>query len=177
VNTVDPVLVLILFLFALRGYFRGLFRESFSLLGLFLGFMAAIRYDDPVAALWKGYWKFSPAVLKAVAFVVLFFVVYFVLNLVGLLLHHSAKFLFLQTINRLGGIALAVGKGSVLLALILLFISSSPWMPQQLKEGMNKSHLVSPLRHFGRKLVDVAKADLLKPGEIREHRRQSAGVL
>ncbi|TMA05504.1 MAG: CvpA family protein, partial [Deltaproteobacteria bacterium] len=82
-NTVDPVLVLILFLFALRGYFRGLFRESFSLLGLFLGFMAAIRYDDPVAALWKGYWKFSPAVLKAVAFVVLFFVVYFVLNLVG----------------------------------------------------------------------------------------------
>jgi membrane protein required for colicin V production len=177
VNTVDLVLVFILFLFALRGYFRGLFRESFSLLGLVLGFLVAIRYDDPIAALWKGYWKVSPAILKAVTFVVLFFVAYFVLNLVGLLLHHSAKFLFLQTLNRLGGIALAVGKGSVLLALILLFVSSSSWMPHQLREGMDKSHLVSPLRHFGQKLIDVAKADFLKPGELKEHRRRSAGVL
>jgi membrane protein required for colicin V production len=177
VNTVDAVLVLILFLFALRGYFRGLFRESFSLLGLFFGFMMAIRYDESLAALWKGYWKFSPAVAKAITFVALFFVVYFVLNLIGLILHHSAKFLFLQAINRVGGMALGVGKGSVVLALILFFISSFSWMPQTLRKGMDESRLVSLLSQFGGQLAHAAKPGLLKSQDAKARRRQSTGVL
>jgi len=172
VNIVDPVLVVFLFFFALRGFFRGLFRESFSLLGLFLGFMVAVRYEEPVAALWKSYWKFSPTALKAVTFVAIFFVVYFVSNLVGWILDRSAKFLFLQTINRVGGIALGMGKGAVLLALIVFFISSSPWMPQKLRENMAESYLVSPLRQFGRKLAQATKADLLKPEQIKTKHRE-----
>jgi uncharacterized membrane protein required for colicin V production len=49
----------VLFLFGLRGYFKGLFRETLSIVGLVIGFMVAVRYDEPVAA-WIGfYWNVS----------------------------------------------------------------------------------------------------------------------
>lgn len=177
VNIVDSVLAVLLCLFALRGYFKGLFRESFSLLGLFLGFVIALRYDEPVAAFWKAHWRFSPVALKVVTFVALFFVVYFVSNLIGWLLHRSSKFLFLQTINRLGGIAVGVGKGTVVLALILLFVSSVSWLPQSWRKRMDGSYLVSPLRQIGARLVQITKADLLKSDEFKGRHREGLGVI
>ena len=79
-NIVDPILLGLLLFFALRGYFKGLFRETFSLLGLVVGFMVAVRYDEPVAALWAESWKPSYFLLRAITFVALFFLAYFGLN-------------------------------------------------------------------------------------------------
>src|SRR5215510_8771173 len=96
VNWIDLILLVVLFLFGLRGYFKGLFRETFSLGGLVIGFMVAVRYDEAVAA-WAGfYWNVSSIFLKGVAFVVIFFVVYFIFAVAGWLLHRAAKVLFLQ---------------------------------------------------------------------------------
>jgi membrane protein required for colicin V production len=173
-NIVDLILTAFLFLFALRGLFRGLFRESFSLVGLFLGFVVAIRYDEFLATLWKGYWKISPTILRAICFVVLFFVVYFLSNLVGLLLHNSARLLFLQTINRVGGIAIGLGKGAVLLSLVLFFVSLSSWMPEKMRKNMDGSYLVPPLRWLGVKLVQVARPDFLKREEAGPVRRAAS---
>jgi len=79
-NIIDIILLVLLSLFALRGYFKGLFRESFSLLGLFIGFMVAVSYVNPIIVLFGSYWKFSPIILKAIVFVLLLFLVYFVFN-------------------------------------------------------------------------------------------------
>jgi len=50
VNWIDVTLLSVVGLFGLRGYFRGLFRELSSLVGLLAGFMIAVRYVDAVAA-------------------------------------------------------------------------------------------------------------------------------
>src|SRR5215475_4085223 len=76
VNWIDVTLLSVVGLFGLRGYFRGLFRELSSLVGLLAGFMIAVRYVDAVAALGRYYWNSSPLLLKGVAFVAIFFVVY-----------------------------------------------------------------------------------------------------
>ena len=164
VNIVDPILLALLSLFALRGYFRGLFRETFSLLGLFVGFLAAVRYDEPVATLWAEHWKVSFIVLRAVTFVALFFATYFSFNLVGWLLHRSASVLFLQGINRVGGVAVGVGKGAALLALAVFFLTSSPLMSEKTKQGIGNSYLVPPLHQLAQELIRLAKANLLAPG-------------
>ena len=109
-NIIDIILLVLLSLFALRGYFKGLFRESFSLLGLFVGFMVAVRYVEPGTALLKGYWEFSPIILKAIVFIFLLFIVYFVFNLAGWLLHRSAKLLFLQGVLRSDEAASSTGN-------------------------------------------------------------------
>lgn len=171
-NIIDPILLALLSLFAVRGYFKGLFRESFSLLGLFIGFVVAVRYDEPVAGLWMRSWEFSLIVLKAVSFVALFFGVYFIFSLAGWLLHRSEKLLFLEGINRVGGILLGTGKGAAVLALILFLLGSSPLMPQKTRQRLDQSYLASPLYQFAQGLIQVGKATLLSPEESQARSRE-----
>ena len=160
-NWIDLILLVVLFLFGLRGYFKGLFRETFSLGGLVIGFMVAVRYDEAVAA-WAGvYWNVSSILLKGVAFVVIFFVVYFIFAVVGWLLHRAAKVFFLQTINRLGGIAIGLGKGTAVAALIIFFVTSSAWIPRSTRERIEDSYFGPPLSQLAVKLIRVGKEKLL----------------
>jgi len=165
VNIVDPILLVLLLLFGLRGYFKGLFRESFSLLGLIIGFMLAVRYDEPVALLWSGTWKFSFVVVRVLSFVGLFFVVYFAFSLAGWLLHRSAKFLFLQMVNRIGGIVVGMGKGAAVLAMVIFLMTSFPLMPQIMRQRMDESYLIPPLQFLAEGLIRIGKANLVPQGE------------
>ncbi|MEK6600783.1 MAG: CvpA family protein, partial [Candidatus Binatota bacterium] len=160
-NIIDPVLLVLLALFAVRGYFKGLFRESFSLLGLVVGFMVAVRYDEPVATLWSDYWKISLIAVRALTFVGLFFAIYFVFSIAGWLLHRSSKFLFLRTANRVGGIVLGMGKGAAILALIIFFLLSFPFIPQKAKQKIDESYLVPPLHYIAQGLIQIGKANIL----------------
>lgn len=164
-NIVDPILLFLLSLFALRGYFKGLFRESFSLAGILGGCIVAIRYDDPMAAFSAKYWEVSPFILKVASFIALFFITYFIFNVIGWLLHRSEKLLFLQTVNRVGGIALGIGKGTAILALIVFFLSSSPWMPKKTRQSLDSSYLAPPLSEFARGMIRVGKAKLFPTEE------------
>ena len=160
-SIIDPILLLLMSLFAVRGYFKGLFRESFSLLGLIIGFMVAVRYDESLAVLLSGHWKLPLIFLKGVCFVGLFLSVYIVMNLAGWLLHRSAKVLFLQNLNRVGGVVVGAGKGTGLLALGIFLLLSFPLIPQGAKRKMDESFLVPPLYRLARELVRVGKANLL----------------
>lgn len=166
-NIIDIILLVLLSLFALRGYFKGLFRESFSLLGLFVGFMVAVRYVEPGAALLKGYWEFSPIILKSIVFILLLFIVYFVFNLAGWLLHRSAKLLFLQGVNRAGGIVLGAGKGAAILALVIFLGSSGSWIPQKARQSMNGSYLIPLFNQLGQRLIGFGKSNLFPQGKSR----------
>lgn len=159
-NLVDPILLVILFLFGLRGYFKGLFREIFSLAGLVAGFVMAVRYDETVAAVAESYWKISPIVLKGAAFVAVFFVVYFLFSLIGWLLHHSEKLLFLNTINRIGGVAVGVGKGTAFAALIVFVIASTSWIPLPARKQLQDSYLVPPLSRLAEVIIRLGKEKL-----------------
>ena len=159
-NWVDLALLAVFSLFGLRGYFKGLFREVLSLCGLVAGFMVAVRYDEQAAALALHYWSLSPFILKGGAFIVIFFVVYFVFNLAGWLLHHSEKALFLQTVNRIGGIAVGIGKGAALTALIVFILHSASWVPRSTRESLERSYLVSPLSRLGEGMIRIGKEKL-----------------
>lgn len=156
-NWIDLILLGLFALFGLRGYFRGFFRELFSLAGLVAGFMAAVTYDQEMAALFPSQWHISPFLQKGLAFVSIFFIVYFALNLIGWLLHRSEKLLFLKTLNRTGGIALGLGKGAALCALAVFLIHSNSVLPQPTRENIENSYLVQPLSKLGQDLIRFGK--------------------
>ena len=169
VNWFDLTVLAILALFGLRGFFRGLFREVLSLGGLVVGFMLAMTYDQEVAAYVARHWTASPIVLKGSAFVAIFFLIYFVFSLVGWLLHRSAKLLFLQTLNRSGGIALGIGKGAAVTALAILLLTSAAWLPQSARDNIESSYLSAPLAQIAEHLVRLGKDNLFpnkSPAEI-----------
>ena len=156
-NWVDLILLVVVALFGLRGFFRGLFREALSVAGLVVGFMVAVAYDRQVASYIAGYWQVSPLVLKGSAFVAIFFLVYFVFSLAGWLLHRSEKLLFLTTLNRGGGIAIGVGKGAALTALVIFLLTSAAWLPQSARDQLDDSYLSAPLAEFAENLVRLGK--------------------
>lgn len=156
-NWVDVTLLVALALFGLRGYFRGLFRELLSIAGLVVGFIVTVRYYEAVAAHGASYWKVSPLILNGAAFVAIFFVVYFLFSAVGWLLHHSEKLLFLQTLNRIGGIAVGVGKGAVLAALMVFFAGSASWLPRGARDEIGAALLASPLSRIAEEILRAGK--------------------
>ena len=168
-NWIDLTLLVVLLLFGLRGYFRGLFREVFSLLGLAAGFVGAARYAEPLATLVATYWNAAPIILKAVAFLICFFLIYFLFNLVGWLLHRSAKVLFLQTVNRLGGVVIGVGKGAALAALVVFTLTSTTLVPPSARAKLDNAYLVSPLARLADSLIRFGKSKIFinEPGEAR----------
>ena len=119
--------------------------------------MAAAAYERPAAALIATYWKTSPLLLKGAAFIAIFFSVYFLLNLTGWLLHRSEKLLFMKTLNRTGGIAIGVGKGTALVALAVFLLSSSSLLPQPTREKFTGSYLVTPLSRLAENLIRLGK--------------------
>ncbi len=167
-NWIDLILICLLALFGLRGFFRGLFREIFSLLGLIAGFAAAVALLAPGAAYAAEFWKAPPLFLKGAVFVAIFFVVYFVFSLIGWLLHRSERLLFLKTVNRAGGIAVGLGKGAALIALAVFFLSEAAWLPKRSQENFHGSYLVSPLTRFGETLIRMGKERMGSSAD-REH--------
>jgi membrane protein required for colicin V production len=157
VNWVDLTLLCVFALFGLRGFFRGFFREVFSLAALVAGFMVAVAYDQEIAGLVSRHWRMSPLLLKGLSFVAIFFIVYFLLNLAGWLLHRSEKLLFLKTLNRTGGIALGLGKGAALAAVVIFFLTSTALLPQTTRANVESSYLARPLAKVGENLVHLGK--------------------
>lgn len=158
-------LIVALALFGLRGYFRGLFREVLSLAGLGVGFVVAGRHYETVAALGETYWNVSPLILKGAAYIALFFFVYFLFSSVGWLLHRSEKFLFLQTLNRIGGIAVGIGKGAALAALLLFFAATASWLPHSARDKISGALLATPLSWVAEEIIRAGKETMFpKPG-------------
>jgi membrane protein required for colicin V production len=157
VNSIDLILVLVLALFGLRGFFRGLFREFFSLAGWLLGFLSAAGFAGVLAAHAAAYWKISPLILKGSAFVAIFFLVYFLFSVTGWLLHRSEKMLFLKTVNRTGGIAIGLGKGAAVAALAIFFLTHASWLPRATRTDFEGSYLVTPLSRLAENLIRFGK--------------------
>lgn len=174
-NIVDPILLGLLSLFALRGYFKGLFRESSSLLGLLIGLMIAVRYDEPAAALWSDYWKASLIVLRVAAFVGIFFAIYLAFGVAGWLLHRLAKPAPVQAANRLGGVLLGMGKGAAILAFVLFFLMWFPLIPQKTRQKIEESYLAPPLQYIAQGLIEVGKANIFPQEDSASRDGESAG--
>lgn len=174
VNWIDITLLVVLGLFSLRGFYRGLFREVFSVVGMGAGLLAAMTYHEP-ATQWLGvYWELSPFVLKVAAFVVVFFIVYFACSLAGWLLHRSEGALFLKTFNRAGGVAVGLGKGLTVVALLLYAVHSATWLPQPTRDKMAGAYLVAPLFQLATGIIHFSK-DKLSTEQARPDARVMLG--
>ncbi|MGH7853800.1 MAG: CvpA family protein [Candidatus Binatia bacterium] len=165
-NWVDLILLCVFALFGLRGFFRGFFREVFSLVALVAGFMVAVAYDQEIAAFVSQHWRTSPLLLKGISFVAIFFIVYFLFNLAGWLLHRSEKLLFLKTLNRTGGVALGLGKGAALAAMGIFLLSSTALLPQTTRANVESSYLAGPLTKLGQGLIHFGKEKVFAGDEL-----------
>ncbi len=157
-NAVDIVLVVVLALCALRGYWRGFFRELFGLLGLAVGGLAAVRLTPQGVELLAQYLTLPAPIMTGVAFAAIFVICHTGLSIVGLLFDRLAKAIFLSGINRVAGAVFATGKGAVVIALVLFGLHLFQRFPE-LDEQIMSSTIGRPLVQAAGELIDVAQAE------------------
>jgi len=146
-NGMDVALVVLLLLCALRGSWRGIFRESFGFAALLLGLVAALRGADAVSARLAEYplaADLSTASLLGITFVAIFVIVSTLLNLTGVAFDQLFGRGALRIPSRVGGALFALGKGAASLAVVLLFLHLFPVAPA-LDQQISTSRLARPM--------------------------------
>ena len=154
-NVVDIALVVLLLLCALRGSWRGVFRESFGFAALLGGLLAALRGAEQAAA-WLGtvapVADVNPTAVLGIAFVGVFLAVSTLINLCGVAADQVFGRGALRIPSRLLGALFAAGKGAAVAGAALLFLQLFPVI-----KGLDRTILDS---RIGRPLVSVTEATL-----------------
>lgn len=131
-NGIDVALVVLLMVLALRGSWRGIFREVFGFAALVIGLLAALRYADAGAGWLSGYsWAadLNGPALVGTGFVVIFLLVSALINLIGVACDQLFGRGALQVPSRAGGALFGLAKGAAVLAFVLLFLQLFPVVP------------------------------------------------
>jgi membrane protein required for colicin V production len=123
-NLLDLGIIIILFLVALRGYYRGLLQEISVVVGLVVGLVFAAHYYLSLARL-VSQWIHTPLYSRVISFLVILVLAYWLIRIAGNLLHRFLSFIYLGSLDRLLGAAFGVLKGAVILGFLLTIITIS----------------------------------------------------
>ena len=142
-NYLDIIIVVLLFVFGIGGWRKGIILEVATLLGLGLGLYGAFHFSDYTAEELVKWVEISPKYLGVISFIVTFLVVALVVNLLGRLLSKAVKNLNLGFIDRLGGFLVGIAKGVLLCSLMVMLINVFN-LQGVVKEDVKKSSVLYP---------------------------------
>lgn len=154
-NPVDLLLLGLFAVCAVRGYFRGVFREVMGLAGFVLGAVAAVLFSAATAAELRRFVELGPVAAEVITAVTIFIGVNMLTHLAAALLDRLARATFLTGVARVAGAFVGLGKGAVLVGFLLFLVRALAPMP----------HVVDAIDHsrLGAPLADAA-GDLFRAG-------------
>lgn len=142
-NYLDIIILVLMFIFGIGGWRKGIIIEVTTLLALGLGLYGAFHFSDFTAAHLVKWVEISPKYLNLVSFIVTFIVVALVVNVVGRLVSSLVKNLNLGFIDRLGGFVLGIAKGVLLCSLLVMLLNVLNFKGV-VKEDTKKESLLYP---------------------------------
>lgn len=122
-NYLDIIIIVLVFVFGVAGWRKGVILEVASLLGLGLGLYGAFHFSDYTAEKLVQWVEINPKYLGVISFIVTFLVLALVVNLLGKLLSKVVKNLNLGFIDRIGGFVVGVAKGILLCSLLVMLLN------------------------------------------------------
>ena len=155
-TALDAVLLLLLILFALRGFWRGFLREALGLAGLVVAGVLVVGWSEPIAGVLSGRGGLSPLTARLVSAVGLALAVFLAVRLLGGMIARLTQALFLRPIDRVAGVGLGLAEGSVLLGLALATVLRiAPTSP--IGHTIGISPVARPLLGVATRVVDAAR--------------------
>lgn len=138
---IDFILGLALAAMLLRGWTRGFVRESLDLVGLVLGLWIAFRLSGPFGAFLTDSFDIGPEVARIGGGILLFVLFGVLLSIAAHYLSKVMNLPGLSMVNRVGGAAVAVGWG-VVIVLILFSVASVLPLPASWRASLQESNVV-----------------------------------
>jgi membrane protein required for colicin V production len=153
-NVIDIVLLVILAIFLVLGFRKGLLKEVVSIIGLVVAFWAAMMYTKAAAGLVP---RLSLPAREAVAFLAILIGVFLVFQLAGFLMRKLIRASPLAILDRLGGVALGLLKGGLLLSICLLVLTLAP-LPKPWADKVEGSYAARGMRQVAPMVYHATKA-------------------
>ena len=130
-NPVDIAILTIVGLSAFFGLLRGAVREVFGLAAFLLGFVLAVLWYG-IAAEKLAPWISEPLLAQALAFFGIMLAAWAFFAIGGALLRSFLKLLSLTWLDRLGGLAFGLVRGTVVVALLAWSFTAFQIQPRQM---------------------------------------------
>ena len=122
-NYLDIIIAVLLVVFGLSGWRKGIIIEIATLLGLGLGLYGAFHFSDFTAEKLVGLVEINPKYLNLIAFIVTFVVVALLVNVLGRLVSNLVKNLNLGFIDKIGGFLVGLAKGLLMCSLLVMLLN------------------------------------------------------
>ncbi|HID95930.1 MAG TPA: CvpA family protein [Candidatus Latescibacteria bacterium] len=174
-NLVDVCIAILLVIFALRGWRRGLFRTLIGLVGFFVAALAAISYLKSASDLIMRYLQVPAKVAEVFSFIGIFVVVLLLFRILGFILYKAIHFTPIGFIDSLGGIALGLLKGGFIVSVALLLLSLVP-LPPKWQMEIGTSTLAEPMRGVAPYVFNKVKKGLLEDLHIEPPKQIPPGL-
>jgi membrane protein required for colicin V production len=155
-TVVDAGLLLLLVLFALRGFWRGFLRETLGLAGLVLAGILVVRWSEPLAGMLVARTHLSPLMARLLATVGLALAVFLLVRILASFIVRLTSVLFLRPIDRVAGVGLGLAEGAALLGLgLAAVLRVAP--TSEASHMIEASRLAHPLLQVADRIVEEVR--------------------
>lgn len=155
-NTFDLIILLILGILGIKGLFKGMVLEIFTLIGLLIGYLVALRFKSDLAG-WIQDWIHLPdMVINTVSFLLIFMLIIILCRFVAGRIRQLVKWTFLGWVDRGGGMLIGLFKGAIIASLLVLLISIIP-LSERIEKEKQSSLLFSPVSTVAPAVFNIIK--------------------
>jgi membrane protein required for colicin V production len=142
---IDLVLGVLLVLAIIKGVQRGLIVSIFSVLGLIVGLVAAMKLSAVAASYLKTSVNVSAQWLPVIAFVAVFLAAVLLVRLGAKALEKTVKIAMLGWLNRIGGVALFVTLYTLVFSVALFYASKINLISDAAIQASKTYNYIKPL--------------------------------
>ena len=123
-NYLDIIIAIVLFVFGIKGYRKGLIIEVVTLLAFGVGIYGAMHFSDFTAEHLQEVMTIDPKYLNTVAFVLTFILLVIVVNMIGKAVTNLVRAMNLNFFNKLCGFVFGAAKGVLLCSILVLVLNN-----------------------------------------------------
>jgi membrane protein required for colicin V production len=150
----DIIVIAVIGILTIIGFYNGMMRQLFGLVGLVAGYILAMRYYQPCSWFFT---SFHSGTARAISFIAIFLACILVAHIVGWLVGRLFNISGLGFLNRIGGGLLGFLKGCLIVSLMVLVLTVS----DSAKSGFfKKSHTVKYVLPVAAMLKKVTHEDI-----------------
>ncbi|MEJ7736226.1 MAG: CvpA family protein [Chitinophagaceae bacterium] len=143
--TIDVVFAIIMLMAVIKGYQKGFIVAVFSVIALFAGLVAAIKFSTFAADWLKNSVNVSAKWLPVVSFVLVFLLAVLLVRLGAKIIEKTAEFAMLGWINRLAGIVLYALLYTLVFSVILFYAEKIGLLGEATIIDSKTAHIIRPL--------------------------------
>lgn len=122
-NYLDLIIGIILIIFAILGYKRGLIIEAFYLAAFIIGIYGAMYFSDWTTEILSKYINIGKEYLFIIAFLMTFIVLIIIIRLLGKLISKLIEAICLGFIDKIGGFVFGILKGTLLTTILIMVLN------------------------------------------------------